>query len=144
MRVQPGHERCSIFSAKAYWKVTRSSFRDDIVEREKKTTFPNFTLLNSMKESDLLTDRTCIEPSMLKALWDLGASSVEHPNHRQKSTQWQKSLTMELRKGSRRIQFAPLPLNSCQDPTGRTVENYIFLPIEKHLCPLPHHSVTFP
>lgn len=96
-----------------------------------------------MKEYDLLADWIWTQPSMQKALQDLWASSVEHPNHGWKSTQRQKSLTMELRKGSGgpHSLFAPLLLNFCQDPTGRTVENYIFLPIEKYLSPLLHHAV---
>lgn len=92
-------ESSSSISAKAYCKVTHSGFRDDIVEGERKTVLPN-SLLNSMKEYDLPTDWTCTEPSMLKALWDLWASSLRDPNHGWKSTQRQKSLTMELRKHS--------------------------------------------
>lgn len=64
------HESSISISSKASWKVMPSGFRDDIIEGEQKTRFPNFTLLNPVKEYDLLTDWVCTEPSMQKALRD--------------------------------------------------------------------------
>lgn len=44
------HERSSRISTKASRKVMPSGFRDDIIEGEQKTRFPNLTLLNPVKE----------------------------------------------------------------------------------------------
>ena len=127
-------------------KVTHLGFREDTVEGERKTIFPNYPLLNSMKQDGLLTGWISRASPMLKAPIRGPISQLCWP-------------------GSSQMEISPVPENSrpCEwakveedqtvcSPTSKLLSwshwqdcgEWHLLSIEKHLCPLSDHSVNLP